>query len=358
MSGFLLLFLVLLVFVVLYQISKTSEYVTVLNGEDAAKARYNKLHAWSFIIFWVLFMAGVYYCHQYMLPKMLPVSASDHGVQFDSMLKVTVIITGIVFLITQFLLVYFAFRYQSTENRKSFYFPHSNKLELVWTVVPALAMTVLVAIGLRNWMHMTSEAPKNAMQVEVWGKQFNWIMRYPGADNTFGKRDYKLTNDQNNQLGQIWDDKNGLDDVHANELHLIKGTPVKLIIGSRDVIHDVGLAHFRMKMDAVPGIMTTMWFTPTVSTEEMKTITGNPNFVYEISCDQMCGRGHYSMRGLVIVHENKAEFDKWMHGMKPYYVQTGPGAQQAAAAPAAETAAPTAAPVDSAKAEAKQISMK
>jgi cytochrome c oxidase subunit II len=113
-------------------------------------------------------------------------------------------------------------------------------------------------------------------------------------------------------------------------LHLIKGIPVQLVIGSRDVIHDVGLPHFRMKMDAVPGVTTSMWFTPTITTEEMKVKTNNPNFVYEISCDQMCGKGHYSMRGTVIVHD-KAGYDTWFAGQKSYYSLHAPGAKPAEA---------------------------
>src|SRR5690606_30217777 len=103
------------------------------------------------------------------------------------------------------------------------------------------------------------------------------------------------------------------------------------IIGSRDVIHDVGLPHFRMKMDAVPGIITTIWFTPTVTSEEMKKITGNPNFVYEISCDQMCGKGHYSMRGTVIV-ETEQEHKAWLAKQQSYYAGMDPSAETAAPA--------------------------
>ena len=94
-------------------------------------------------------------------------------------------------------------------------------------------------------------------------------------------------------------------------MHLVVNKPVRLVINAKDVIHDVGLTHFRMKMDAVPGTPTTMWFTPTKTTEQMKKETGNPDFVYEISCDQMCGKGHYNMRGEIIV-ETQEEFDVWM----------------------------------------------
>ncbi len=89
------------------------------------------------------------------------------------------------------------------------------------------------------------------------------------------------------------------------------------------MIHDVGLSHFRMKMDAVPGIPTTMWFTPKYTTKEMKELTGNPNFVYEISCDQMCGNNHFSMRGIIEVVDQE-EFDVWMAKQKPTYLVVHP----------------------------------
>jgi cytochrome c oxidase subunit II len=111
--------------------------------------------------------------------------------------------------------------------------------------------------------------------------------------------------------------------VSGEPMHLVVNKPVKLIIGAKDVIHDVGLSHFRMKMDAVPGTPTTMWFTPTKTTRQMKEETSNPNFVYEISCDQMCGQGHWSMRGEIIV-ETQEEFDIWMAGKKSKYYTTFP----------------------------------
>jgi cytochrome c oxidase subunit 2 len=122
----------------------------------------------------------------------------------------------------------------------------------------------------------------------------------------------------------VWDDKLAQDDIVSTQaLYVVKGKPVKLIIGSRDVIHDVGLTQFRLKMDAVPGIPTTMWFTPKYTTKEMKEVSGNPNFVYEISCDQMCGNGHYSMRGIVEV-VTQAEYDVWLAKQKPQYYTAFP----------------------------------
>jgi cytochrome c oxidase subunit 2 len=323
MSGFITIALIFLVFIIIYQIAKASEYASVIRGEEKVKVQTNRTIAWLLVIFFLLGMWGIWECHVLLRDKMLPVSASVQGVQYDLMLKMTLWVTGIVFFITQTILFWFCFKYQSTEKRTSFFYPHNNKLEVLWTTVPAIAMAALVAIGLKNWMSFTSEAPKNAMIVEVVGKQFNWLIRYPGADGVLGKRDFRKIDDANNVLGLDWNDKDNMDDVIAQngELHLVVNKPVKLLIGSRDVIHDVGLPHFRMKMDAVPGIVTTLWFTPQYTTAEMKKITGNENFVYEISCDQVCGKGHYSMRGTIIV-QTQAEYDAWMLMQKSYYAST------------------------------------
>jgi cytochrome c oxidase subunit 2 len=251
-------------------------------------------------------------------------AASIQGEKVDEMIWVTLAITGVVFIITQFLLFWFAYKYQENDNRKVFFFAHSTKLELIWTAIPAITLTVLVVFGLRNWFFFTGEAPKNAMVVEVTGKQFGWIFRYPGKDAVFGKKYYKNIDPAVNSVGIVWDDKLAQDDILTEQtMYVVKGTPVKLIIGSRDVIHDVGLSHFRLKMDAVPGIPTTMWFTPKFTTAEMKEKTGNPNFAYEISCDQICGNGHYSMKGIVEV-VTQEEYDMWMAKQKAQYLVAFP----------------------------------
>ncbi len=320
MSGLIIIALIVLVFVIIYQIAKASEYATVLRGEAKVNRQTTRLMAWLLVVFFILGMYGVWECHRMLIDKMLPVSASEQGVGYDNMLKVTVIMTGIVFFATQALLFWFAFRYQSTEKRTSFFYAHNNKLELIWTTIPAIAMASLVAVGLKHWFAVTAPAPPDANIVEIIGKQFNWIVRYPGQDGALGKRDFRKINDANNVLGLDWTDRNNLDDIVAQngEVHMVVNKPVKLIIGSRDVLHDVGMPHFRMKMDAVPGITTTLWLTPTITTAEMKRITKNPDFVYEISCAEMCGNGHYSMRGTIIV-ETQEEYDAWMAKQVPYH---------------------------------------
>ncbi len=346
---------IVLVFLVIFQIAKASEYVAVLKGEEKSLKQNNKINAFLMIAFLILGLIGVYWCNDLFYDKTLfpQGSASVQGERVDSMLWITIIVTGIVFLITQVLLFWFAFRYQQSDKRKAYYFPHNNTLELIWTVVPAIALTVLVVIGLRNWFSFTGDAPQNAMVVEITGKQFNWIYRYPGQDGVLGKKYYKVIDDQNgNQLGQIWQDNAALnlkadpanyDDVVATQaMYIVKDKPVKLIIGSRDVIHDVGLPQFRLKMDAVPGIPTTLWFTPKYTTKEMKEKTGNPDFQFEISCDQICGNGHYSMRGIIEV-VTQQEFDEWMVKQKPAYLAAFPDKDPS------NQKAPTVIPADSTK---------
>jgi len=182
-----------------------------------------------------------------------------------------------------------------------------------------------VGFGLFYWFRITGEAPANADQVEVTGKQFGWIFRYPGKDGVFGKKYYKNIDEAaGNSLGMIWDDPSGHDDlVVGNELYIEVLKPIKLIINSRDVVHDVGLVHFRQKMDAVPGTPTTMWFIPKFTTDEMKKREKNPDFEYELSCDQMCGKGHFTMRAVVkvVTHD---ELILWKAKQKAAYVLAFP----------------------------------
>lgn len=313
--------IVIMIFVVIFQISKASEYVSVLKGEEKSRKQNNKINGFLMIAFLVFGLIGAWWCNELYYGKTLfpQGSASVEGEKIDLMLYITIAITGVVFIITQVLLFWFAFKYQEKDGKRAYFFPHNTKLELIWTTVPAIFLTVLVVFGLKYWFKITGDPPKDHILIEITGHQFGWDMRYPGADGIFGKKSYKLYNKPaGNTLGVDFEDPESRDDLRSNEMHMPVGKAVKLVIHAQDVIHDVGLSHFRMKMDAVPGIPTTMWFTPKYTTEEMKVRTGNPNFVYEISCDQLCGSGHFSMRGVIVV-ESEAEYRKWLALQKPEY---------------------------------------
>ncbi len=335
MSTFFTILVIILVFLIIFQIAKASEYVTVLKGEERARKDQNKVNGFFMLAFLIAGLIGVYWCNEAFkdVGAFAYPAASVQGEKIDDMMWVTLIITGIVFFITQILLFWFAYRYQESDKRKAYYFPHNNMMEIVWTVIPTLALTVLVVIGLRNWFSFTGEAPKNANVVEITGKQFGWIYRYPGNDGVFGKKYYRMIDPASNVLGLNWydvpeihvkDDPATHDDIVIEQtMYAVKNKPLKLIINSRDVVHDVGLPWFRLKMDAIPGTPTTLWFTPKYTTKEMKEITGNPNFVYEIACDQLCGNGHYSMKGVIEV-VSQPEYDEWLAKQKPAYYTAFP----------------------------------
>lgn len=324
MSALLIVLFVALILVVIIQISKASEYVSILKGKEKSQAQANKVNATLLILFLIFGLIAVYICHEALKGKLLPEPASSvQGQAIDRMIWVTLAITGFVFIVTQVALFYFAWRYRARPGHKATFFPqHSPKhdrLEIVWTSVTLLVLLVLIVWGLKEWFKITGPAPKDAMVMEVTGKQFTWFFRYPGKDGELGRKDYKLIDAaKSNPLGQDWTDKANDDDIVAGEMHLVVNKPVKLIINSQDVVHDVGMPYFRLKMDAVPGLPTTLWFTPTFTTAQMIKKTGDPDFVYELACDQLCGNGHYSMRAVIIV-QTQQEFDKWEASQKPQY---------------------------------------
>jgi cytochrome c oxidase subunit 2 len=323
-------------FLIVFQIAKASEYVAILRGEEKTRKESNRINAFLLLVFLIAGLVGVWYCNEKLKGKILGPAASTQGERIDTMIWITLAITGIVFVITQIALFWFAYKYQEKEGQKPYYFPHDNRLEVIWTVVPAIVLTVLVGFGLYYWFQITGEAPKDAQVVEVTGSQFKWEFRYPGKDQKLGRKYFKEIDEAHgNPLGQIWSDPDNHDDIYVSgePMHIVVNKPVKLIIGAKDVIHDVGLAHFRLKMDAVPGIPTTMWFTPKYTTREMKAKNGD-DFNYEISCDQMCGRGHFGMRGVIVV-ESQAEFNAWLAQKKSQYAQANEGKQNAAPADSA-----------------------
>lgn len=347
MQTFYVLAILALGFIVTFQIARASELVSTIRGEEKTRKQTNRINALLLLVFLIVGLIGVWWTHHTLGDKVLKfgTAASDHGLLVDRMMKYTLIATGLVFLVTQILLFWFSYKYQESETIKAYYFPHNNKLEMIWTVVPAIVLTILIAFGLVYWYKITGAAPQNAMKVEITGSQFKWEYRYPGNDGVLGKKYYKNIDEaKDNPLGQIWDDAANKDDIYVSgaPMHLVVNKPVQLIIGAKDVIHSVGLPHFRLKMDAVPGTPTTLWFTPIKTTKQMQQETGNSNFVYEIACDQMCGAGHTGMRGEIIV-ETQEEFDQWIMSQTPKYI----AAKAAMSANSATTGAPAAGKSDS-----------
>jgi cytochrome c oxidase subunit 2 len=229
-------------------------------------------------------------------------------------------VTGFIFILTHILLFWFSYHYQYDDNKRAAYYPYNIKLEIIWTLVPAVVLTVLVISGWKAWSDITSPAPENAHVVEIMGYQFGWEVRYPGKDNVLGDYDYRLTSG-NNPMGIDFTDKNSFDDFPAGQYIVIpKGEPVLFKIRARDVLHSVFAPHMRLKMDAVPGMPTRFWFVPTKTTEEMRAETGDDEFEYEVACTEVCGRGHFSMRKVIRVVEPE-EYRKWYSEQEPFIKQ-------------------------------------
>lgn len=269
----------------------------------------NKLNAIMFPIFFVVGIIGFIWISMTARENYLPDSASIHGVRTDELFWITIGIITVVFIATHILLFFFPYVYQFKENRKALFYPVNHRLEFIWTVIPAIVLSLLVFSGWKVWSDITQAAPKDAVVVEIVGKQFNWLVRYPGKDLSLGKHNFRKIDDLNT-VGIDFADKNSFDDFMAGEVHIPVNKPVLFKIRARDVLHSVFAPHFRVKMDAVPGMPTHFWFIPTVTTAEMRTKLGKPEFTYEIACTEVCGQGHFGMRVPLVVHDAD-EYDEW-----------------------------------------------
>ncbi|MDZ4666671.1 MAG: c-type cytochrome [bacterium] len=237
-------------------------------------------------------------------------SASEHGVEYDSMFMITLILTGVVFIITQVLLFWYGFKYKADGKRKALYYPDNHKIELLWTIIPAIVLTVLVIRGLITWDAMMNKKDEKARKIEIFAYQFGWNARYAGTDNKLGAHNFREVGVMN-QLGVDTNDVNAYDDIVTNELHLEVNQPIDLHFRAKDVIHSALMPHFRVQMNVVPGLPTKFSFTPTVTTAEMRTKMGKPEFDYILLCNKICGSAHYRMKMKVVI-DTKAEYQKWI----------------------------------------------
>lgn len=312
---------VLLVLAILYFIFRIGNLVSLVKGKDDSDiSSSNSVNAYLLMLFMIVgLVAFFWYSIAHFDSYNLPV-ASEHGVVTDYLFWVTMAVTVVAFTLIFIVMFWFTFKYRYDKNRRADFFADNHKLEIVWTLIPAFVLALLIFSGLRAWSDITDEASKDAVVVEVIGQQFMWTARYPGKDNLLGKHNYKMI-DASNEFGLDLSEEHTWDDFKSLELHLPKGKEVKLMIRAKDVIHSVFLPHFRVKMDAVPGMHTTFKFTVTKSTADMRSETGNPNFNYEMACAEICGRGHFSMRFPVFVHDSVEDYENWLKSQDAWLKQ-------------------------------------
>ncbi|MFD0794690.1 cytochrome c oxidase subunit II [Mucilaginibacter litoreus] len=281
---------------------------------------WNNIIGVMFLIFLIAGLYGAYWSFTVQGSMILPAAASAHGKVLDQMFWTTTSITMTVFFITQILLFTFLFRYRYNAKRRGHYLPHNNTIEKVWTIAPAIVLTVLVIFGFFTWQKITNSVDAKgepaSLNIDITGHQFAWELRYPGKDGHLGATNYKLVNG-GNKLGINFKDKYSYDDLQADTMVIPVNKSVRLNIHSQDVIHSVYIPHFRVQLNAVPGLPTYFKFMPTVTTAEMRTKLDRPTFEYEVLCNKICGGSHYNMKKIVRV-VTQAEYQAWIAQQKPY----------------------------------------
>ena len=245
----------------------------------------------------------------------LPALASAHGGQIDNLIGWIHVFMLILFVGWGSFIAYTLIRFRRSRNPVANYTGvkshRSTYVEIGVAVVEGIA---LFGFAIPLWAARVNRIPaaNEALVVQITGEQFAWNIHYAGPDGKFGRTDIKLIDSQENPLGLDRSDPDAKDDVtNLNQLYLPVNKPIIVRLRSKDVIHSFGVPEFRVKQDAIPGFTIPIWFVPTITTAEMRTKTGNAEFQYEIACAQLCGLGHYRMRGFVTV-QTAEEFQKWL----------------------------------------------
>lgn len=340
-TALLILFAVILFFVILFLVAKATELAAFGTDEKESMEKSSNLQAKLLMAFLIIGLLAVVYSFYTLYPRMLPESASIHGDWVDSMFNITSLVALIVFIGVHIVLISFVFKYRYKKDGQAYFFSHSNKLEIIWTVGPAVVLLFLSYKGLSAWDKIfdfkSLPQEKGAIhEIETTAKQFGWIIRYPGVDGKFGERIIDKEHISTvNELGINWEDEHSKDDFMADELVLVQGKPTYMILGAQDVLHSFYLPHFRVKMDCVPGMPTRFMFTPKYTTEQYKEEvlkknrywqqidpeTGNPkwqDFTFELACAELCGKSHFAMRREVKV-VTQEEYDAWVKQQESYY---------------------------------------
>ena len=346
-------------------------------GEHEISNRDNKINAKLWVAFMVFLYAGFFWLMLEYGWTGRGDAASVHGANLDWLLNLNFVIIIAVFFLTNTLLFMFSYKYVKEPGVKAFYYPHNNKLEMLWTVVPACVLAVIIILGLQSWTDATGKSKPEAIRVELFSKQFDWTARYSGEDNTLGRHDYKLTNDDNNPLGLLTaetiksaienmeasmdaieselnndsimmvpkdrvsketdlsrksrlirllhqmegrhdaknDDQVYDDVIQTDTLYLCKGKEYEFNFRSKDVIHSAYFPHFRAQMNTVPGMVTRFKFIPSKTTTEMRVERMQEDFNFILMCNKICGGAHYKMKMMVVVMEEE-DYNNWWDAKK------------------------------------------
>lgn len=343
MTSLLVIIVLVLLAVAIWQLTKIFDLTQVGNSssDDSQIATDNDNNVQGYLMFG--FLAFIYIFTIYSLVKWgdlpLHTPASEHGSDVDTLMNITWVLIFIVQAITQVLLHFFAFKYRGKKDQKATFFADNNKLEAIWSSIPAVVLAGLILYGLYAWNNiMFVDEDEEVIVIELYAQQFKWTARYAGADNVLGKANVRLI-DGVNAVGMDLSDPNAQDDFVTSELHIPKGKKVLFKIRSQDVLHSAYMPHFRAQMNCVPGMVTQFSFTPIYTTSEYRELpfmvekvdrindlrakksaelvaAGNTaldpyTFDYLLLCNKICGASHYNMQMKIVV-DTPEEYKAWL----------------------------------------------
>ena len=369
MTSLLVIIVLVLLSIALWQLTKIFDLTQVganADNSQVANDNDNRLQGYlmfGFLAFLYIFMVvGVFKWGHLVLHT----PASAHGGDVDNLMNITWVLIFVVQVITQGLLHYFAYQYKGEKDQKALYFADNDKLEFIWSVIPAVVLAGLILYGLYAWTNImfVNEKEEDVIVVELYAQQFKWTARYSGEDDVLGKANVRYI-EGINTLGVDLSDPNAQDDKVTSELHLPKGKKVLFKMRSQDVLHSAYMPHFRAQMNCVPGMVTQFAFEPIYTTTEMRDMDfmqekvakineirakksadlvakGEPaldpyTFDYLLLCNKICGTSHYNMQMKIVV-DTPEDFKKWL-AEKPTLIEE---VKAAKATPAPAEGAPAA----------------
>ena len=349
MTSLLIIIVLVLLAIALWQLTKIFDLTQVGDVDNSQVANDGDNNTQGYLMFG--FLAFIYIFTIYGLikwgPLVLHTPASKHGSTVDNLMNITWVLIFIVQAITQVLVHYFSFKYRGKEGQKALYLADNNKLEVIWSGIPAIVLAGLILYGLYAWTNiMFVDENEDTIEIELYAQQFKWTARYSGADNVLGKANVRLINGVNT-LGVDLSDPNSQDDIVVSELHIPKGKKVHFKMRSQDVLHSAYFPHFRAQMNCVPGMVTEFAFEPIYTSAEYRalpfmiekvaginairakkslelvakgeTALDPYTFDYLLLCNKICGSSHYNMQMKVIV-DTPEDYKKWLSD-KPTLVQ-------------------------------------
>ncbi|AXT57813.1 cytochrome c oxidase subunit II [Aquimarina sp. MMG015] len=351
MTVFLTIVVIALIGISLWQMSKILKLSQVKGADNSqvANDKDNNLQGKLMLAFVVFIYILTIFCFVQYNSFFLPESASEHGIEYDRLMLISMVLIMFVQIITQGLLHFFSYKYRGNKNNKALFFADNDKLEFIWTIIPVIVLAGLIIYGLFTWTDIMNidEEEGDPLIIELYAYQFDWRARYSGEDNVLGKANVRFIEGVNT-LGLDASDSYGMDDKIVNELHLPVNRKVIFKMRSQDVLHSAYMPFFRAQMNVVPGMITEFAYTPILTSDEMRnsefmvekvaTINKirrekskqlvaagdealeNYEFDYYLLCNKICGASHYNMQMKIVV-ESEEDYNAWLKTQQTFKEQ-------------------------------------